>query len=145
MISITPQGSVYLCKTPLENNYKHQLTFTNTTNQRNYFTSNSVLKHTCTNFTYVKKDSQLVVDYPIDTIIDCNYLYYQNTGFTTKYYYCFITNMEYVNENATRITFEVDAFQTYMFDITFKASFVEREHVNDDTIGLHTVPEQQAN
>ena len=141
MISITPQGSVYLCKTPLENNYKHQLTFTSTTTQRNYFTSNSVLKHTCNDFTYIKKDSQIVVDYPIDTIIDCNYLYYKNTGFTTKYYYCFITNMEYVNENATRITFEVDAFQTYMFDITYKQSFVEREHVNDDTLGKNLVPE----
>ena len=27
------------------------------------------------------------------------------------------------------------------FDYTFKASFIEREHVSNDTIGLHTVPE----
>ena len=27
------------------------------------------------------------------------------------------------------------------FDITFKQCFVEREHVNDDTFGKHTVPE----
>lgn len=141
MITITPQGSVYLCKTPLENDYKHQLTFANATAQRNYFTGSSVLKHTCTDFTYIKRDNQLIVDLPIDTIIDCNYLYYKNTGFTTKYYYCFITNMEYVNENATRITFEIDAYQTYMFDIVYKKSFVEREHVNDDTVGKNLVPE----
>ena len=141
MITITPQGSVYLCKTPLENDYKHQLTFTSTTTQRNYFTNSSVLKHTCTDFTYIKRDNQLIVDYPIDTIIDCNYLYYQNTGFTNKYYYCFITNMEYVNENATRITFELDVFQTYMFDITYKKSFIEREHVNDDSMFKNLVDE----
>ena len=49
--------------------------------------------------------------------------------------------MEYVNENATRITFETDVWQTFMFDIVKKPCFVEREHVNNDTIGLHTVPE----
>ena len=141
MITITPQGNVYLCKTPLENDYKNQLDFANATAQQNYFNGSSVLKHTCTDFTYIKKDNQIVVDYPIDTIIDCNYLFYRNVGFTTKYYYAFITNMEYVNENATRITFEIDVYQTYMFDIVKKACFVEREHVNDDTIGLNTVPE----
>ena len=49
--------------------------------------------------------------------------------------------MEYVNENWTRIFFETDVFQTWQFQIDYKQSFVEREHVNDDTIGLHTIPE----
>lgn len=139
MITITPQGSVYLCKTPLENDYQHQLTFANATAQLNYF--NSKISYTCNDVTYIKKDNQIVVDYPIDTINTCNYLFYKNTGFTTKYYYCFITNMEYVNENATRITFETDVYQSYMFDIEYKKSFIEREHVNDDTIGKNTTPE----
>ena len=141
MISITPQGNVYLCKTPLEKDYKHQLTFATATAQSNYFNGSSVKIKTYTDYTYIKKDNQIVVGDPIDTIINCNYLFYTNTGFTTKTYYCFITNMEYVNENATRITFETDVYQTYMFDISTKKCFVEREHVNDDTFGKHTVPE----
>ena len=39
MISITPQGQIYLCKTPLENDYKNQLTFSNSTSQLTYFNS----------------------------------------------------------------------------------------------------------
>ena len=39
MISITPQGQVYLCKTPLENDYKNQLTFADATAQQTYFNS----------------------------------------------------------------------------------------------------------
>lgn len=139
MITITPQGSVYLCKTPLEKDYKHQLTFANSTGQQTYFAGK--VQYTCTDFTYMKKDNQIVVDYPIDQINSCNYLFYKNTGFTNKYYYCFITNMEYVNENATRITFETDVWQTYQLELEYKKSFVEREHVNDDTFGKHTVPE----
>lgn len=138
-ISITPQGSVYLCKTPLENDYKNQLTFVNATAQQTYFAS-KVIK-TETDYTYIKKDNIIKVGLPIDTIIDCNYLYYINTGFTTKYYYCFITNMEYINENCTAITIETDVWQTYQFEIVKKSCFVEREHVDDDTIGKHTVQE----
>ena len=138
-MTITPQGQVYLCKTKLENDYKNQLTFSNATAQLTYF--NSTVQHTFDNYTYIKKDNVVQVGKNIDEIIDCNYLFYKNIGFTNKWYFCFITNMEYVNENCTRITFETDCYQTWLFQIEYKESFVEREHVNDDTIGLHTVPE----
>lgn len=138
-MTITPQGQLYLCKTPLENDYKNQLTFSNANAQMTYF--NSRVQRTFDNYTYIKKDNSVKVGVNIDEIIDCNYLFYKNTGFTNKWYFCFITNMEYVNENCTLITFETDCYQTWLFQIEYKQSFVEREHVNDDTIGLHTVPE----
>lgn len=139
MISVTPQGEIYLCKTPLENDYKNQLTFQNATKQSEYFTS--CIFKTLSEYTYIKHDNIIKVGYNIDEIIKCNYLFYQNVGFSNKIYYCFITNMEYINENCTAITFETDVWQTYQFDIVYKTSFVEREHVNNDTVGLHTVPE----
>lgn len=138
-MTITPQGQLYLCKTPLQNDYKNQLTFANTNTQISYF--NSKVQKTFDNYTYIKKDNSIKVGVNIDEIIDCNYLFYKNIGFTNKWYFCFITNMEYVNENCTLINFETDCYQTWMFQINYKQSFVEREHVNDDTIGLHTVPE----
>ena len=138
-ITVTPQGIIYLCKCPLENDYKNQLTFTDATAQYNYFYGTK--QKMFDNYTYVKKDNTISVGENIDNIITCNYLFYKNSGFTNKYYYCFITNMEYVNENCTRITFETDCFQTWYFQIEYKQCFVEREHVNDDTLGLHTIPE----
>lgn len=137
-MTVNPNGSVYLCKTVLENDYKNQLTFDNLTAQLTYF--NSTIQRTLSDYTYIKKDSVINVGIPIDDIIDCNYLFYKNTGFTTKYYFCFITNMEYINENCTRITFETDVFQTWYFDILYKNSFVEREHVNVDGTN-YLVPE----
>ena len=138
-MTITPQGQLYLCKTPLKNDYKNQLTFSNANAQMTYF--NSRVQKTFDNYTYIKKDNSVKVGINIDEIIDCNYLFYKNIGFTNKWYFCFITNMEYVNENCTLITFETDCYQTWLFQIQYKQSFVEREHVNDDTIGKHTVPE----
>ena len=139
MITVTPQGQVYICKTPLENDYKNQLTFATKIAQENYF--NSTIIKTLDNYTYIKKDNVIKVGINIDEIIDCNYLFYKNTGFSNKIYYCFITKMEYINENCTAITIETDCFQTWYFDIRYKKCFVEREHVNDDSIGVHTIPE----
>lgn len=139
MITVTPQGQIYLCKTPLENDYKNQLTFTSLSNQLNYF--NSTIQKTFDEYTYIKTDNMIKVGANIDDIISCNYLFYQNKGFTNKYYFCFITRMEYVNENCTKIYFETDCYQTWLFEINYKQCFVEREHVNSDAIGEHTVPE----
>ena len=139
MINITPEGEIYLCKTPLENDYKNQLTFQNATKQNEYFVS--CIFKTLDDYTYIKHDNIIKVGFNIDEIINCNYLFYRNKGFTNKIYYCFITNMEYVNENCTAITFETDVWQTYQFNIVYNPCFVEREHVNDDTLGKNTIPE----
>ena len=138
-MTITPQGQLYLCKTPLENDYKNQLTFSSASAQLTYF--NSKVTNTFDNYTYIKKDNAVNVGVNIDEIIDCNYLFYKNIGFSNKWYFCFITNMEYVNENCTKITFETDCFQTWYFQIQYKPVFVEREHVNDDTVGLNILEE----
>lgn len=139
MKSVEPQGEIYLCSTPLEKDYQNELTFTNLASQLAYF--NSTIKHTLDNYTYIRKESIINVGLNIDDIINCNYLFYKNKGFTEKYYFCFISDMQYVNENCTAIKIETDCFQTWQFDLIYKPSFIEREHVNDDTVGANTIPE----
>lgn len=139
MKSVEPQGEIYLCSTPLEKDYQNELTFNNLSSQLAYF--NSTIKHTLDNYTYIRKESIINVGLNIDDIINCNYLFYKNKGFTEKYYFCFISDMQYVNENCTAIKIETDCFQTWQFDLIYKPSFVEREHVNDDTVGANTIPE----
>lgn len=138
-MQIQPQSLLYLCDTPLNNDYENQLTFQNITQQNTYF--NSKIKFSFNEYTYIRKDNKIVVGKPIDEIIECNYLYYNNAGFTNKKYYCFITDMKYLSEDSTEISIETDVFQTFMFDIEYHQCFVEREHVNNDTRGLHTYPE----
>lgn len=139
MSAITPQTELRLIKCPIESDNRNQLTFADATAQYNYF--NGLTHLTADNFTYQRKDS--IIRYPahIDTIITYNYVMYQNEAYTNKWFYAFITNMEYVNDNMTYITIKTDVYQTWMFDMVWKRSFVEREHVNSDTLGEHTVPE----
>ena len=139
MSAITPQTELRLLKCPIESDNRNQLTFSNATAQYNYF--NSLTHITADNFTYQRKDSTIRYPAHIDSILVYNYVMYQNEEYTNKWFYAFITKMEYVNDNMTLITIETDTFQTWQFDITWKRSFVEREHVNNDSVGLHTIPE----
>ena len=141
-ITVTPQSTVTLCKTKLENDYKNTINFASLQAQTTYFNSLPNLRDVGNDdYTYIRANSSIQVDIPYDDIIGYNYLFYTNTGFTNKTYYCFITGMKYLNENATEIYIETDVLQTWMFDIQYHPCYVEREHVNDDTIGKHTVPE----
>ena len=137
----------YLLSVPLENDYKHTLYFTDRNSQYEYFINKQ--KHFFTEISYQRKDGFIRVPRGYDDLQVCNYLMYQNPdppetsdGYVQRWYYAFITKLEYVNDNTTNVYFETDVIQTWLFDYQIKSSFVEREHVNDDTIGLHTVPEQ---
>ena len=139
MSAITPQTELRLLKCPIESDNRNQMTFSNKTTQYNYF--NGLPKLIVDNFTYQRKDS--VIRYPahIDSILTYNYVMYQNEAYSNKWFYAFITKMEYVNDNMTYITIKTDVYQTWQFDMVWKRSFIEREHVNVDTVGQHTVPE----
>lgn len=139
MAVITPQTDLYLLKVPLEINDINQLTFANATAQYNYF--NSLPKLSVDNFTYQRKDGTIRYGANFDDIMHYNYVMYRNDGYSNKWFYAFITDMQYLNDNVTAITIKTDVWQTWQFDLTFKRTFVEREHVNDDTVGLHTIPE----
>jgi len=130
---------VYLLNTPLESDYKHTLYFNSLDAQRDYF--NSKVKFSFTDFSYQRKDNTMRIPKHFDDVYKCNYVMYQNTSYSNKWIYAFITNVEYINEDVTLIHIETDVIQTWLFDYTVKPSFIEREHVDDDTIGLHTFPE----
>ena len=137
---ITPNSDVILLKCPLELDQANQLNFASATAQYNYFYGLPKLV-AGTNLTYIRKDGYIKVPAKFDALIEYNYVMYRNTNYSNKWFYAFITKMEYANDNMTYVYIKTDCYQTWQFDLTYKSSFVEREHVNDDTIGKHTVPE----
>ena len=138
-MAVTPDTTIKILKVPIEIDNLNQLTFSNATAQYNYF--NSCPKLVEDELYYQRKDNYILFPKHIDEIIEYNYVMYQNSNYSNKWFYAFITNMEYENDGCTRIYIETDVIQTWYFQIQYKASFVEREHVNDDTIGKHTIPE----
>lgn len=139
MAVITPQTDVYLLKCPLEISDINQLTFANATAQHNYF--NSLPKIGVDNFTYQRKDGTIRYGANFDSLLGYNYVMYRNDAFSNKWFYAFITGMEYLNDNVTAIAIKTDVWQTYQFDLNFKPVLIDREHTNNDTIGANTYPE----
>lgn len=138
-MAITPSSDLKLLKCPIELDNKNQLTFSNATAQYNYF--NSLPKLEATGYTYLRQDSIIRYNGHIDNLLEYNYVMYKNTNYSTKWFYAYITKMEYVSDSVTFIYIETDYYQTWMFDLVFKESYVEREHVSDDTVGKHTIDE----
>lgn len=137
---ITPSTDVFLLKVPLEIDNLNQLTFANAEAQYNYFSSLPKLE-LGDDFTYQRKDGTLRVNALYDDILEYNYVMYKNDAYSDKWFYAYIDSMEYVNDNVTFVHITSDVWQCWQFSLNYKRTFVEREHVNDDTEGLHTIPE----
>ena len=147
---ITPNSRIILLKSPLKLDHNNQLTFENATDQYNYFYNLPKLEHS--GFTYVRKDG--VIRIPTHTVendglptyedlLGYNYCMYQNTAYTSinKWFYAYITDVSYQNDGMTSISIETDVWQTWQFNLVYMDSYIERQHVTDDTIGANTLPE----
>lgn len=140
IVPTTPITRLLIChNVPLDATYTDTLTFSNSTAQYNYFAGKA--KYTYNNFGPIRMENAIRVPRNADDLYDCNYIAFQNANFGTKWFYAFITKIEYVNTNMTLVYFDLDVMQTWAFDYTVHPCFVEREHVNDDTIGANIVEE----
>lgn len=77
----------------------------------------------------------------IATLYNISYMRFKNTNFENKWFYAFVDNVEYVNNNTVRIRYHLDVMQTWAFDYAFNQCMIEREHTETDYIGENTIPE----
>jgi len=61
----------------------------------------------------------------------CNMLSFINPDFDNRVFYAKIVDYEYGNNNMTLITYEIDYWQTFMFDISYHECIIEREHLSE--------------
>lgn len=124
-MAITPQTNLKILKCPLQLSNKNQITFTDSESQFEYFDSLESIELDASS--YQRKDETIRFRGHIDNIINYNYCMYQNENYGNKWFYAFIVNMRYINDNLTLITIKTDVFQTWQFDLIYKQSFIERE------------------
>lgn len=81
------------------------------------------------------------ISLPYASCIYANYIAFKNPHYGNKWYFAFVDKVRYVSNNCTTIEFTVDVFSTWYSSMTIGQAFIEREHVDDDTVGLHTIEE----
>ena len=121
----------------LDNRYLHTIYFAGESAQNSWFSSRVYKSYQQLSYTrYTANQIKLKDD--ATSLLGCTYLRFMNTRSSSKWFYAFITGIEYVNEGTTLITYEIDVMQTwFMQNGSLQPCMVLREHVNDDTFGLN--------
>lgn len=145
-----PDTTVILCKgVPLDSTYTDTIKFTSQGAQTGFFQGKAA-------FTFDKVSYQRVsygisgsprtaytirVDGVADQYYGCNYMMFRNTFYGPKWFYAFIKTIDYVSPETTRIWYEIDHFQTWLFDFEVMPCMVLREHTKTDNLFEHLAPE----
>lgn len=138
---MTPNTSIYLLSNiPLSADSPDTLYFESAAAQAAYFLSKS--KYTFDAQQYQRQNQKsLRINRVADDLLNCNYLIFNNANYGNKNFYCFITQVNYINDNCAEIIYEIDTIQTFFFELAPDRAFIERQHSITDNIGDNILPE----
>ena len=134
MPAITPNSDVIICKSvPLDIGYEHTIYQSSAANQYTMFYGYKKYELTAQSYQRLNRN-YIRVGLSADNLFDCNYLMFRNTSYLNKWFYAFITEVNYINDNTAEIRYDIDVMQTYYFDYDLGRCFVEREHSLTDAL-----------
>lgn len=127
-MNFTPQTEVHLLTgVPFNLSYNNVRDFKTAEEQINYFLGKT--KFTFDKLTYQRVTANSIkLDINYNDLLDVNYMIFKNESIKNKWFFAFITDYEFISQNTTRVTYQLDVFQTYLFDYQFQTTYVEREH-----------------
>lgn len=137
-MAYTPSGTIAFYRVPWKSDYKDVRLFTSKTEESNYFSSPLRVEQ---NYTYIRDKQAIKVNANKEAMEQYNYIRYMNENFSLKWFYAFITGVEYINQNACYVYFEQDIYTTWWDCFSIKSAFVEREHTNNDSDAYNTETE----
>lgn len=140
---ITPDTNVRILRDVyLDTSQVNTIYFSSPTTQYNYFSSKT--KYNLSNQSYQRTGNGVIrVNLLADNLYDCTYMMFQNNAYGNKWFYAFITEVEYVNNVTANIYYELDDVQTWLAEMTLMPCMIERTHIPtiEDTIGANINPE----
>lgn len=122
----------------LDRNYTNVLNFTES-QMINLCEQNKVVQ--AENFSFIRSNRTVQVPFSYDECLQANYIAFQNPDYSGKWFFAWIDEIIYKGDLNTEIKYTIDSWSTWFSKVQIKPCFVQREHVNDDTIGKHTIPE----
>ena len=138
---IAPNSTIELFKNlKLDNSYANTMWFTNVSAQNTFFVNHRFTQ--LNNYSYQRKDIGIIrVEGAVASLYDVNYMRFKNTSFENKWFYAFVTRVEYVNNVTVNMYYTIDVIQTYMFDWQLQQCLIERQHSTTDVAGDNLIAE----
>lgn len=134
-----PTTEAYFCNVPFDTDYNNVMLFTSQDQQVNYFKTNYI-KH-YSNLNIIRKDTPFHIADDFGSYDTVNYIMYRNPELNSKWWFAFVTDVQYTASNTTRIVIQTDVWQSYLFNRSLRRSYIERGTVGNDTFGMWTAPE----
>lgn len=122
----------------IDRQYKNVLSYTET--QMLELCQNNLVAQ-ADNYSFLRPTGTIMAGFTYAQCLQANYIAFQNPDYSNKWFFAWIDDVIYKGDKNTEITFTVDAWSTWFDKWNKKVCFINRQHVNDDTIGLHTLPE----
>lgn len=144
MYAPTPDGEVRILNhIRLDRDYNNTAYFATQSAQESYFMSHGPSGLVFTDCMYTRQTRRLRVPVSADTLCGCNYLMYKNQQYVNKWFYAFIDQVYYLNDNCSEIEFTIDVMQTYFPECLIPNCWIERNHIPkaQDTIGANRIKE----
>ena len=105
---ITPSGDMYLLNVNIDQTQANQLWFESRYQQETFFRGKVVAGLTPADYTYIQKDDVVRVNKNADQLYNCNYLMYRNTAFSNRWFYGFVTEIQWLSDQSAAISFQTD-------------------------------------
>lgn len=94
------------------------------------------------NYSFLRTNGNIMCGFTYDQCLQSNYIAFQNPYYSNKWFFAWIDDVIFKGSNKLiELTFTIDAWSTWFDNWTAQPCFVSRHHVNNDTIGINTVPE----
>ena len=147
MAYIQPDTTVQFLNVPFDPDYENTMYWDTLSAQNGWMETRVIL--TIGNNSYQRKSrgvirvgiSPIVEGATIRNLYNANYLRFKNSNYENKWFYAFVDQVEYVNNNTVDVHYTIDVLQTWALDYSLLECFIERQHTVTDEVGEHTIPE----
>lgn len=107
---MTKQTKIYFLEgVPLDPSYKNSIYFLTQEAQAEYFLGKA--KFSMLDCTFQRQEQRIRVNRPVSDCYHINYLMWQNTSYSSKWFYAFVTRVEYINDGCTWMYFHIDSYR----------------------------------
>lgn len=143
MAYIEPNSIVeFFGSTGLTPNYENSLYFSSENEKDSYFDSNVTKLGGVSRCSYQRENKGTIrVELPTSQIYRSSYMRFKNISFENKWFYCFVTQVNYINNVTTEVKYQIDPLMTWMGSFSLGQCYVERQHVHNDSIGANICDE----
>lgn len=112
------------------------------TNMINLMLTTDHLVSSKTDYSFIRERGSIKVGETYGNCLKANYIAFQNTDYSGKWFFAFIDKVKYISETATEIYYTIDVWTTWFDYWNPKSCYIVRQHATTDVAGDNLVPEK---